>query len=164
MRLGGGELTLGGGTHQGTSQASQGGVGRNLAVALGLLGTEPRLASAVGGDQAGAAMIADTAAAGVDTSLVLQQVMCSIRLHSDASFCAGGGGHCQLHRGPGQRGGVQAGDRGYEGERPVGLVVPGFAVCPLTTVVLPCVGDGQPDPRLGAAAGKSDSRLEAAGV
>ena len=124
MRLGGGELTLGGGTHPGTSQASQGGVGRNLAVALGLLGTEPRLASAVGGDQAGAAMIAGTAAAGVDTSLVLQQVMCKIRLHRAALLCAGGGGHRQLHRGPGQRGGVQAGDRGYAGERPVSSWLP----------------------------------------
>lgn len=57
-------------SNPGTTVTAAGGVGRNVAAALALLGTPTTLVSVVGGDDAGRQVLAETEAAGVDVSLV----------------------------------------------------------------------------------------------
>ena len=71
VRLSEGELSLSGGTHGGCLRSSHGGVGRNVASALGRLGASPRLMSAVGDDREGRDIVREGSEAGIDTDMVL---------------------------------------------------------------------------------------------
>ena len=71
VRLAEGELSLSGGTHGGSLRSSHGGVGRNVAAALGRLGAGPRLVSAVGEDREGRDILVSGQGAGVDTDMVM---------------------------------------------------------------------------------------------
>jgi len=64
-------------SNPGTARLSPGGVGRNVAEGLARLGTPVSLVSVVGTDALGADLLAATAAAGVDVSLVQRRAMAS---------------------------------------------------------------------------------------
>lgn len=57
-------------SNPGTTVTAAGGVGRNVAAALALLGTPTTLVSVVGDDDAGRQVLAETEAAGVDVTMV----------------------------------------------------------------------------------------------
>ena len=65
-----GALVVGGTSNPGATTVGNGGVGRNVAENLARLGTRTLLVAAVGRDPLGEQLLADTAAAGVDVSLV----------------------------------------------------------------------------------------------
>ena len=72
VRLTEGDLSLQGGTHQGSLRSSHGGVGRNVASALTRLGGgRVRFLSAVGRDREGEDILRAAQASGMDTELVL---------------------------------------------------------------------------------------------
>ena len=71
VRLSEGEISLQGGTHRGSLRSSHGGVGRNVASALAMLGTRTRFVSAVGRDMEGEDIVRAAGLSGLNTDLVL---------------------------------------------------------------------------------------------
>ena len=74
VRLTDGDISLQGGTHQGSLRSSHGGVGRNVASALTRLGgPQVRFVSAVGKDREGEDIVRAAKTSGMDTELVLME-------------------------------------------------------------------------------------------
>ena len=73
VRLSEGEISLQGGTHTGSLRSSHGGVGRNVASALAMLGTRTRFVSAVGRDLEGEDIVRAARLSGLNTDLVLEE-------------------------------------------------------------------------------------------
>ena len=73
VRLSEGEISLQGGTHTGSLRSSHGGVGRNVASALAMLGTNTTFVSAVGRDLEGEDIVRAARLSGLNTDLVMEE-------------------------------------------------------------------------------------------